>query len=153
MPLHVEGQYTFAAPIHHVWDTLLDPEAIAGCMPGRERFEQVGPDEYEVTMKVKVGPISGEGSARVVLMDQHEPLRYRMRVHGGGGIGTIDGAGAIELVAQGEQTTVRYAGDAEVTGKVASVGQRLLSASAKMLIGQFFKCMDGKVGEGAARRA
>lgn len=145
MPLHVEGRYSFAAPIHRVWETLLDPAAISGCMPGRERFEQIGPDEFEVTLKVKIGPVSGEGTARVTLLDQQEPVRYRMRVHGGGGIGMIDGAGDIELAGSGGATMVTYRGDADVTGKVAAVGQRLLSASAKMMIGQFFKCMEGRL--------
>jgi carbon monoxide dehydrogenase subunit G len=69
-----------------------------------------------------------------------------MSVDGGGAIGHIRGSGVMTLTADGNRTVVAYSGDADVTGKVASVGQRLLGVTARLMIGQFFKCMEGKIG-------
>jgi carbon monoxide dehydrogenase subunit G len=144
--MHLEGNHTFEAPLQAVWDTLLNPAIIAQCIPGKEKFEQVGPDLYEVAMRVKVGPITGSGTAQIRLSDQEPPYRYRMSVDGGGAIGHIRGSGVMTLSADGNRTVVAYSGDADVTGRVASVGQRLLGVTAKLMISQFFKCMEGKIG-------
>lgn len=143
--MHLDGTYTFNAPRQAVWDTLLNPEIIAQCMPGRESFTQVGPDEYEIGIKVKVGPISGSASGRLKLADQQPPDSYRMEVAGGGAIGNATGSGTIKLRAEGAKTVVAYDGELQVTGKVASVGQRLLGVVAKQMVNQFFKSMESKV--------
>lgn len=143
--MRIEGSHTFDAPIQAVWDTLLSPTTISQCMPGCERFDQIGPDQYEATMKVKVGPIGGSATGKIRLADQEPPTRYRMDVEGGGAPGHATGSGLMTLNEDGGKTVVSYEGDLQVTGKAASVGQRLLGMSAKLMINQFFKCMDGKV--------
>ena len=143
--MHLEGSHTFDAPRQAVWDTLLDPEIIAQCMPGREKFEQIGPDQYEVAMRVKVGPIGGSATGRIRLADQEPPHRYRMDVEGGGAPGHMTGSGLMTLREEDGRTIVAYDGDAQITGKAAAVGQRLLGAVSKQMINQFFKCMEGKV--------
>ncbi|MFN8558265.1 MAG: carbon monoxide dehydrogenase subunit G [Dehalococcoidia bacterium] len=147
--MRLDGRHSFDAPLQQVWDTLLDPSAIAACIPGCDKFEQTGPDQYEVTMRLKIGAISGAATGRVRLLDQLPPHRYRMEVEGGGGPGQATGAGNMALSEEGGRTVVAYSGEVQVTGKAASVGQRLLGATAKLLIGQFFKCMESKVGRGA----
>jgi carbon monoxide dehydrogenase subunit G len=148
--MHLDGTYTFKARRQQVWDTLQNPTTISQCMPGCERFEQIGEDRYEATMKIGIGPIRGTYTGRVHLRDRTEPERYVMEVEGGGGPGHMKGAGTLTLAEQDGQTVVSYDGDAQVTGKIASVGQRLLGVSAKQLIGQFFKCMERKLDNGAA---
>ena len=143
--MHLEGSHTFDAPRQAVWDTLLNPEIIAACMPGREKFEQIGPDQYEIAMRIKVGPVGGSGTGRIRLADQQPPHSYRMDVEGGGAPGHMTGSGVMSLREDGRKTIVAYDGDAQVTGKAAAVGQRLLGATAKLLINQFFKCMEGKI--------
>lgn len=143
--MRLEGNYTFDAPVQVVWNTLLNPDTIAACMPGKESFTQIGPDHYEAAMKIKVGPISGSATGRIKLLEQNEPHSYRMDVDGGGGIGHMAGGGTLTLIDRSGKTVVSYEGEAQVTGKVASVGQRLLGVSAKLMIGQFFKCMESKL--------
>jgi uncharacterized protein len=145
--MHLTGSYTFKAPRAAVWQTLQSPTVIARCMPGCEKFEEVGADEYEAVMRVGVGPIKGTYTGRIRLHDRAEPERYRMDVEGGGGPGHMKGTGLLELRDEGGATTVVYEGDAAVTGKIASVGQRLLGVTAKQLIGQFFKCMEQRLAE------
>ena len=144
--MHLEGSHTFDAPAQVVWDTLLNPDIIATCMPGCQKFERIGPDHYEASMRIGVGPVKGDATGRIRLADQQPPLTYRMDVEGGGGPGHATGSGVMTLKNEGGKTTVSYDGELHVTGKAASVGQRLLGASAKLLINQFFKCMEGKIG-------
>ncbi len=143
--MHLTGDHTFDAPIQSVWDTLLDPDIIAACMPGKEKFEQIGPDYFEAAMRIKVGPINGSAVGRVRLAEQEPPRRYRMIVEGKGGIGNATGSGVLTLSEQAGKTVVAYDGDVQVTGRVASVGQRLMGMTAKVMINQFFKCMEDKV--------
>jgi carbon monoxide dehydrogenase subunit G len=146
--MHLSGSYTFKAPLQLVWDTLLGPDTIAKCMPGCEQFTQIGPDEYQATMRIGIGPVKGTYSGKIKLVDQQPPYSYRMEVEGGGAPGHVTGAGVMRLQENGGAVVVAYEGDAQVTGKIASVGQRLLTPIAKQMINQFFKCMEGKIGTG-----
>src|SRR5689334_12656725 len=104
--MHLEGSHTFDAPVQAVWDTLLNPDVIAACMPGKETFTQIGPDQYEAAMRVKVGPVSGSATGRIRLADQEPPNRYRMDVEGGGGIGHMSGSRLLTLHGDGNKTVV-----------------------------------------------
>jgi len=148
--MHLDGSYTFDAPRGRVWQALQSPAVIAQCMPGCETFEEIGADRYEATMRIGIGPIKGTYTGRIHLRDRVAPEQYVMEVEGGGGPGHMKGSGLLTLEERGGQTVVSYDGDAQVTGKVASVGQRLLGVTAKQLITQFFKCMERKLDSGAA---
>src|SRR5687767_14181570 len=148
--MHLEGSYTFDAPRQQVWDTIQDPQVIAQCMPGCEKFEEIGEDRYEATMRIGIGPIRGVFTGRIRLYERTAPEQYRMDVEGGGGPGNMKGGGLLELREEDGRTVVSYAGDANVTGKIASVGQRLLGVSAKQMINQFFKCMEQRLESRAA---
>jgi uncharacterized protein len=143
--MHLDGSYTFKAPRQLVWNTLQSPEVLSQCMPGCQAFEQIGEDRYEATMRIGVGPIKGTYTGRIFLTAREAPVQYRMEVEGGGGPGHMKGAGLLKLEEREGQTIVTYDGDAHVTGKIASVGQRLLGVSAKQMVNQFFKCMEKKV--------
>jgi carbon monoxide dehydrogenase subunit G len=144
--MHLTGNHSFTAPLQTVWDTLLSPEVISQCMPGCEKFDQIGPDQYEATMRIGIGPIKGTYSGKIRLADQQPPSQYRMEVDGGGAPGHVTGGGAMVLREENGKVVVSYDGDAQVTGKIASVGQRLLTPIAKQMINQFFKCMESKIG-------
>lgn len=143
--MQINGSYTFKAPRGRVWDTLQSPDTISQCMPGCEKFESIGEDRYEATMRIGIGPIKGTYTGRIFLHDRTQPESYRMDVEGGGGPGHMKGSGLLELRDEGGETIVTYDGDAQVTGKIASVGQRLMGVTAKQLINQFFKCMERKL--------
>jgi carbon monoxide dehydrogenase subunit G len=143
--MHLEGTHTFRAPRAQVWSVLLDPAALAGCLPGCEGFHPVGEGRYEATLTVGVANVKGTYKSTIELRDVKAPDSYRLYVEGGGRPGSIKGEGLLVFSDGEDGTVVSYSGDVQVTGTVARVGQRLLGSVAKMMVGKFFECMDGKV--------
>jgi carbon monoxide dehydrogenase subunit G len=132
----LEGDYTFEAPREVVWQALLDPNVLAKVMPGCEKLEKIGENEYKGALKIRVGPVQGQFEGLVNLSDITAPASYRMQVDGKGAPGFVKGVGEIHLEDQGTSTLMHYSGDAQVGGRIASVGQRLLESSAKALTRQ-----------------
>lgn len=134
--MKLEGTYTFEAPRGVVWPALLDPDVLAKVMPGCEKLEQIGENEYKGVLKIRVGPVQGQFEGVITLADISAPESYRMRVDGKGAPGFMKGEGQVRLEDQGESTLMHYSGEAQVGGRIASVGQRLLDSSAKALTKQ-----------------
>lgn len=134
--MEVAGEYTFDAPQELVWNALQDPNVLASVMPGGEDFEQIGEDEYTGLLNVKVGPVQGKFKGTIRLTDIIPPKSYRMDVDGKGSSGFVKANGGLTLTGQGETTHMVYEGEAQVGGRIASVGQRLLDTSAKSIIRQ-----------------
>jgi uncharacterized protein len=143
--LKVEGSYTFNAPRDKVWQVLLDPKLIAQCMPGCESMKEIGPDQYEATMKVGIASVKGTYKGKVSIKDKQEPAHYVLSGQGSGGPGFMQGDVSIDLEEKGGQTVLKYSTDAKVGGLIASIGQRMLNGVAKMMVDQFFKKMESFV--------
>jgi carbon monoxide dehydrogenase subunit G len=144
--LQVKGQATLNAPRTKVWATLLDGEALRGCLPGVQRFEPAGDKQWEVTMSVGLAGIKGTYTGRVSIADQQAEQSYRLNVEGQGGGNRVRGSGLISLEdAPNGGTLVSYDGDAQIAGVLAAVGQRLFQPAARMLADQFFQCMGSRV--------
>jgi uncharacterized protein len=142
--MELVGEHTFAAPRETVWRFMLDPETLKQCLPGCEKLDQVGEDEFTATMKIGVAMIRGTFNGRVKISDKQEPERYTMMVEGSGPQGQVSGTGTLELIEQDGSTLVRYKGDANVRGTLARVGARVMQPAAKMIVGQFFSCLETK---------
>ena len=121
-----------------MWSAFLDPAVISTAIPGCEKLEAIGPDEYKAVMKVGVGPVKGTFEGKVRLLDQEPPHRYRMAVEGSGGPGFVRGEAVIELAEAEGGTRVSYNADVQVGGLIASVGQRMLGGVSRMMLDQFF---------------
>ena len=147
--MELSGDHTFAAPRERVWRFLLDPDTLRQCLPGCERLDEVGPDEYEATMKIGVAAIRGTYQGRVKITDKQEPTSYTMSVEGKGGGNQVSGTGTLELFDEGGQTRVHYTGTANVRGTLARVGARVMQPAAKMVVGQFFDCLGSKANDGS----
>ena len=146
--MELTGEHTFQAPRERVWRSLLDPAVLQACLPGCERLDVVGEDEYEATMKIGVAMIRGTFTGRVKISDKVEPESYRMLVEGKGTQGQVSGDGALELIDEDGTTRVRYRGEANVRGTLARVGARVMQPAAKMIVGQFFQCLESKTTAG-----
>ena len=133
--MKLEGDYLFEATVPEVWSALFDPVILAAVMPGCEKLELVD-GHYVGEIKVKVGPIQGKFTGKVDLKDKVEPESYTMIVDGRGAPGFVKATAAVKLAAEGNGTRVSYDTDAQVGGKIASVGQRLLEASARAIVAQ-----------------
>jgi carbon monoxide dehydrogenase subunit G len=142
--MELVGEHTFSAPRETVWRFLLDPETLRQCLPGCEMLEQTGEDEFNATMKIGVAMIRGTFNGSVKITDKQEPERYTMAVEGSGPQGQVSGTGTLELIEQEGGTLVRYKGDATVRGTLARVGARVMQPAAKMIVGQFFSCLESR---------
>ncbi len=145
--MELKGDHTFDAPREDIWTFLLDPETLRQCLPGCERLEEIGPDEYEATMKIGVAAIRGTYQGRVKISDKQEPSSYRMSVEGKGGAGQVSGEGTLNLIDEGDKTRVEYSGTANVRGTLARVGGRVMRPAAKMVVNQFFNCLGEKASQ------
>ncbi len=134
--MKVAGDYTFDAPRDEVWTALQDPEVLAATMPGCDKLELVGENEYDGALNIKVGPVQGKFQGKIRLEDIDPPNGYTMLVDGKGAPGFVKATAGIRLTAEGAKTRLDYDGDAQVGGRIASVGQRLLDSSAKAIIRQ-----------------
>lgn len=140
--MKVAGEYTFEAPQELVWKALRDPDVLASIMPGGEGFEEVGENQYSGTLNVKVGPVQGKFQGNIQLSDIVEPESYRIDVDGKGPQGFVKANGRLHLTPRGDQTYMTYEGDAQVGGRIASVGQRLLDSSARSIIRQSLEALN-----------
>ncbi|HXX68719.1 MAG TPA: carbon monoxide dehydrogenase subunit G [Polyangiaceae bacterium] len=152
--MKLEGDFLFDAPLEQVWGALLDPEVLAATMPGCEKLDRVD-GQYRGELNVKVGPIQGKFSGKVDLRDMDPPRGYTMIVDGQGAPGFVKASAVVKLEHEGEATRMRYSADAQVGGKIASVGQRLLEASARAITKQSLEGLHEniKIRAAAARKA
>ena len=139
--MKLEGSYDIPAPRDRVWAAFLDPEQLRQAIPGCEKLEAMGNDEYKATMKVGVAAVKGTFEGKVRLMDKNPPDTYRMAVEGSGGPGFVRGETAISLSDIPGGTKVTYNADVQVGGLIAGVGQRMLGGVSKMMADQFFNKM------------
>lgn len=145
--MRVDGNVTLSGPQQAVYDTLSDPGALRQCLPGCEKFDEVSPGRYETILKAGVAGIKGTFTGTVTLSDAKSPESYTLTVEGSFSGGFVKGVGNISLASEGDgsKTKVSYLGDGQVGGPLASVGQRLMAPAARMVVNQFFRCMDGQL--------
>lgn len=133
--MKLEGDYFFEAGVHEVWSALLDPLVLAAVMPGCEKLELVD-GRYVGELNIKVGPVQGKFSGVVELKDVHPPADYTMIIDGRGAPGFVKATAGVKLAAEGSGTRLFYDAEAKVGGKIASIGERLVDASAKAITKQ-----------------
>ena len=139
--MKLEGSYSFNASRETTWESLQAPEILASCLPGCQRFEAKGDDTYEVELTVRVSAVSGTYAGRVSVTDKLPLDSYTMLVEGNGSGGSIKGTATMSFVEEDGVTHVKVVGDAQVSGVVARVGQRLMGGVSRMLMNQFFECL------------
>ena len=143
--MKVQGAYTFDADIQTVWNALLSPDVLAGCIPGCESIRPTGEDSYEIALAVRVAAVSGAYSGSVSIEDKRPLESYRMVVSGSGRGGTARGTGDLRFSEADGETVVQIEGDIQVTGVLARVGQRLIGGASRMMMNQFFDCVKSKI--------
>ncbi len=143
--LRGEGEVMISAPPAEVWRRLIDPDELAAIVPGCERLQQVAPDRYTAEVTIGVAGIRGLYAAEIVLEDKQEPVSVRLVGKASGALGHGTGEGLVRLAPDGEGTRLTYSYRAEVGGKVAAVGQRLLGTVTRVLIAEFFRALERRV--------
>ncbi|CAH0126467.1 SRPBCC family protein [Peribacillus sp. NPDC094092] len=135
-----KGSLNLPAGIEQSWDVLLDSEVLKRCIMGCKKLELVEENKYEADISMGVASVKGDYSTTIELANINKPISYQMIVKGEGGPGSIEAVADITLESVDENNTVlSYSFEAEVGGKVAMVGQRMLGGVSKLVIKDFFK--------------
>lgn len=142
--MKIEGTHTINAPRDLVWNLMIDSEVLSRCVPGVQSLAASEDGSYKMALKTGVGSIKGLYQGTIKLEEQRAPEHYRMIVDGKGAPGFVKGAGTLELAEQGDETLVTYVGEVSVGGTIASVGQRLILSSARMMTAQFFAALEAE---------
>jgi carbon monoxide dehydrogenase subunit G len=144
----LNAEYLFDAPVAQVWDLLMDPQIIASCLPGCQKFEPLGEDRYRIAMTAGVAAIAGSFAGTVAIADKNPHTSYRLIVESRGTLGFANGEARIALRSSGNGVAVEVSGTVNVGGLVAQVGQRLLGGTARTMMDAFFKCLQSRVRNG-----
>jgi carbon monoxide dehydrogenase subunit G len=141
--VRLEGEYVFDGPRDKVWELVREPEVLATALPGTQSLDRVSDSEYQGKMNIRVGPVAGVFSGRIVVSDELPPESYTLSVEGKGSPGFVNGTGHVQLIDQGDGTTLmKYEGDIQVGGRLASVGQRLIDTVSKSMIRQGLEALN-----------
>ena len=137
--MEMTGEYRIPAPRPTVWSALNDPAILQACIPGCESLERGAENEFKATVRAKVGPVSARFSGKVTLSDFDPPKGYRISGEGEGGVaGFAKGGATVALAEKDGGTALTYDVEAQIGGKLAQLGQRLINGSAKKLADEFF---------------
>ena len=137
--MKLQGSYAIAAPPARVFEALNDPAILQRAIPGCEKLEKTGEDEYNAHLKIGLAAIKGSYVGKVRLTDKDPPHKFTLHMEGRGAPGFVKGQTVVELTEEGEGTRLTYTADAQVGGLIAAVGSRLIEAGAKKLSDEFFK--------------
>lgn len=150
--MDMSGSETINAPVELVWKGLNDPDILRQCIPGCETLDKKSDTEMTATVVLKIGPVKAKFEGAVQLSNLNPPHSYTISGEGKGGIvGFAKGGADVSLEAQPDGTTVlTYSVKADVGGKIAQLGARLIDSTAKSLAEKFFSSFGDKVAESAS---
>ena len=144
--MEMPGEQLVPDPQQVVWDALNDPDMLKACVPGCESITPTGENEYQVLMVARVGPVSAKFKGKLTLSDVKAPDSYAISFEGqGGAAGFAKGGAHVRLTPEGDSTKLGYDVKANVGGKLAQIGSRLVDAAAKKVADDFFRNFNDKV--------
>ena len=139
MAMTMSGEKILSADRETVWAKLNDPNVLKVCIPGCETLEVIGENEFQAVATNRIGPVKARFKGKVRLSDLDPPRSYKLSGEGDGGIaGFAKGGVTVELSEREEGTCLKYNVEAQIGGKLAQLGQRLINGTAKKLADEFF---------------
>jgi uncharacterized protein len=156
--MELAGERLIPADIDRTWSALNDPDTLKACIPGCETVTRTGDNSFESVVAVKIGPVNARFKGRLQMTNVEAPRAYTINFDGqGGAAGFGKGSADVKLEPEGESTRLRFNAKAQVGGKMAQIGSRLVDATAQKLTEQFFSAfeahlrpVDAKAAEAAA---
>jgi hypothetical protein len=146
MGMKIEGEYIFNGPREISYAVVHDPNILLLAIPGESSMKETGPNSYEGTIKLKIGPVSGQFAGLYTITDDVAPESFTMVVKGKGGAGFAEGVGKVQfLESEGGKTLFKYSGELNIGGKLASVGQRLIDSVSKSMLKNGLEKLDKEV--------
>lgn len=145
--MDMKGEYRIPAPREKVWQALNDPEILKACIPGCESLEMTSPTQMSAAVTAKVGPVKAKFKGEVTLENLNPPEGYSIVGEGKGGVaGFAKGGADVHLAADGDETILTYEAKAQVGGKLAQLGSRLIDSTARKMAEDFFGKFSAMVG-------
>ena len=139
MAMTMNGEYELAVPPQTVWEKLNDAATLKACIPGCEQLDKTSDTEFQAVATVKIGPVKAKFKGRVTLSDLDPPNGYKISGQGDGGVaGFAKGGATVKLAPKNGGTVLSYNVDAQIGGKLAQLGQRLINGAAKKIADDFF---------------
>ena len=149
--MDMTGEFRIPAPRQRVWEGLNDPEVLKSSIPGCQSIEKVSDTEFTAKVVAQVGPVKANFSGKVTLSDLDPPQSYTIAGEGSGGVaGFARGSALVRLAEEESATLLRYEVKADVGGRLAQLGGRLIDATARKLAEQFFEKFTELVGPAPA---
>ena len=149
--MDMTGEERIAAPRDAVWAALNDAELLKACIPGCQSLTWTSPNELEATVKIKFGLVSATFNGEVTLSNLNPPESYTISGEGKGGVaGFAKGGADVRLIADGNETILAYDVKAQIGGKLAQFGSRLIASSSKKLAARFFADLGARLDGGSA---
>jgi uncharacterized protein len=140
MAMTMSGEYQLAVSRETVWEKLNDAETLKACIPGCEQLDKVSPTEFEAVATTKIGPVKARFKGKVTLSDLDPPNGYKISGQGDGGVaGFAKGGATVKLESKDGGTLLIYTVEAQIGGKLAQLGQRLVNGVAKKMADDFFQ--------------
>jgi carbon monoxide dehydrogenase subunit G len=144
--MELTGERLIPAPLAATWAALNDPEALKACIAGCETLERTEPDAFSAVVAVRVGPVSARFKGNLKMTDVKAPHSYTINFDGQGGVaGFAKGSAEVALTEEGSSTRLRYSSKAQVGGKMAQVGSRLIDAAAAKVTEDFFTAFEARL--------
>jgi carbon monoxide dehydrogenase subunit G len=149
--MEMTGERRIPAPRDVVWERLNDPETLKGCIPGCESVDKTSDTEFTAKVVARVGPVKASFTGKVTISDLDPPAGYTISGEGTGGVaGFAKGGAKVTLEAEGAETILRYSVQAQIGGKLAQIGSRLVDGAARKMADEFFTRFAGAVNPEAA---
>jgi carbon monoxide dehydrogenase subunit G len=144
--MDMQGSRHLAVTQQQAWDALNDPEVLKTCIPGCDKVEATGENQYAISMAVRIGPVGARFNGKILLSDIVAPTSYKINFEGQGGpAGFGKGSAAVHLAPAPDGCDLTYTAQAQVGGKIAQVGQRLVDGVARSMAEDFFKRFDNEM--------
>jgi uncharacterized protein len=148
--MKLTGEKLIPLPQSQVWAALNDPEILRQSIPGCESFEKISDNNFRATVATRIGPVQAKFQGTVTLSDFDAPNGYTIAGQGSGGAaGSAKGSARVTLAPAQGGTRLAWTADAQISGKLAQIGSRLIESAANMMAGQFFDRFQQAVGGGA----
>ena len=141
--MDMQGNRPLGVTQQQAWEALNNPDVLKACIPGCDKIEAVSPEQFVIGMAIKIGPVSAKFSGKITLSEMNPPASYTLNFEGQGGVaGFGKGVAHVQLVPSDTGCELNYQVNAQVGGKIAQLGQRLIDGAAKSLSEEFFKKFD-----------
>ncbi|TRW98270.1 carbon monoxide dehydrogenase subunit G [Paracoccus sp. M683] len=151
--MDMTGEFRISAPRDVVWQALNSPDALRACIPGCEALEKTSDNGFSATVMQKIGPVKARFNGEVQLENINAPESYTIRGEGKGGVaGFAKGGADVRLAEDGGDTVLTYTVNAQIGGKLAALGSRLIESTSKKLAAKFFENFQTYITEGGAGR-